>query len=84
VDRFSFSPLFSPGAVAQVLLKATVLSFLVSTTVKKLGCLGVFFSLWLRGLKENVNGRWTSILWLSLITCRQRPLPFKSAVTIAI
>jgi hypothetical protein len=62
VDRFSFSPSFSPGAVALALLKATVLSFLVSTPIKKLGHLGVFFPLRLRGLKENVNGRWTSIL----------------------
>ncbi|MEG4798949.1 hypothetical protein QUA69_28385 [Microcoleus sp. LAD1_D1] len=37
-----------------------------------------------RDLKENVNGRWTSIFWLSFITYHQRPLPLVSAVTIAI
>jgi len=84
VDRFSFSPLFSPGAVAQVLLKATLLSFLASTPVKKLGRSARVSFGRVRALKENVNDHWASVLWLSLITCRQRPLPFLNAVTIAI
>ena len=67
MDRFSFSPLFSPGAVAQVLLKATVLSFLVSTPIKKLDRGARVFFGRARALKENVNCCWTSILWLSFL-----------------